>query len=48
MLGTLTALLVAAVVLIAVVLPAEYGVDPIRTGKLLGLTEMSESGEISA
>ena len=48
LIGTLVALVVAAILLVAVILPAEYGVDPLRTGKLLGLTEMSESGEISA
>jgi hypothetical protein len=48
LIGTLVAFVVAAIVLVAIVLPAEYGVDPIRTGKLLGLTEMSESGKISA
>src|SRR5215212_8537097 len=31
---------VAAVLLVTVVLPAEYGVDPTRVGRLLGLTEM--------
>lgn len=48
LIGTLVAFVVAAVVLVAIVLPAEYGVDPIRIGKLLGLTEMAESSEISA
>lgn len=31
---------IAAILLVAVVLPAEYGIDPLRTGRLLGLTEM--------
>lgn len=31
---------IAAVLLVTVVMPAEYGVDPIGTGQLLGLTEM--------
>lgn len=48
LLGTLVAVLVAALVLVVVILPAEFGIDPLRTGKLLGLTELSESGEISA
>jgi hypothetical protein len=30
----------AAVLLVTVVLPAEYGIDPTRVGSLLGLTEM--------
>lgn len=33
---------VALVLLVAVVLPAEYGVDPTRIGRVLGLTEMGE------
>ena len=38
--STLIALAVAAVLLVSVVLPAEYGVDPIGVGRVLGLTEM--------
>jgi len=34
------AVAVAAALLVTVVLPAEYGVDPTRVGSLLGLTEM--------
>ncbi|NQE61443.1 transmembrane anchor protein [Caulobacter sp. RHG1] len=34
------ALLVAAGLLVTVVLPAEYGVDPTRVGSVFGLTEM--------
>jgi hypothetical protein len=34
------AVAVAAALLVTVVLPAEYGVDPTRMGSLLGLTEM--------
>lgn len=33
---------VALVLLVTVVLPAEYGVDPTRIGRLLGLTQMGE------
>ncbi len=40
--STLIAAGVALVLLITVVLPAEYGVDPTRVGRLLGLTEMGE------
>lgn len=36
------ALGVAAVLLVTVVLPAEFGVDPTRIGRVLGLTEMGE------
>ena len=32
----------AVVLLLTVVLPAEYGVDPTGIGRLLGLTEMGE------
>lgn len=32
----------AAAILVTVVLPAEYGIDPTRIGGLLGLTEMGE------
>lgn len=34
------AVVVASALLVTVVLPAEYGVDPTRIGSLLGLTEM--------
>jgi len=40
------ALLVAVIVLIAAVLPAEYGIDPLGTGRALGLTALS--GTVSA
>jgi hypothetical protein len=49
LIGTLTALVVAGIVLVTVILPAEYGVDPIGAGRLLGLTDMAaESDEVSA
>ncbi|MGI9141310.1 MAG: transmembrane anchor protein [Gemmatimonadaceae bacterium] len=40
--STLIAAAVAAVLLVTVVLPAEYGVDPTGIGRALGLTEMGE------
>jgi len=40
--STVIAVVVAAVLLVAVVLPAEYGIDPLRIGRVLGLTEMGE------
>lgn len=40
--STLIAAGVAAVLLVTVVMPAEYGVDPTRVGRLLGLTQMGE------
>jgi len=43
--ATAVALLVAVVILFAAVLPAEYGIDPLRTGKLLGLTGISKAAE---
>ena len=42
--ATLIALLLAGIVLITVVLPAEYGIDPLGTGELLGLAGLSSSG----
>ncbi|MBV8733124.1 MAG: hypothetical protein JO336_25220 [Acidobacteriia bacterium] len=39
------ALLVAAVLLFTAILPAEYGFDPLKTGKLLGLTGIAQAGE---
>jgi len=39
-LGTIGALVVAAVVLVVAVLPAEYGIDPIGAGRMLGLDAM--------
>jgi hypothetical protein len=38
------ALLLAATLLLTLVLPAEYGWDPLGTGKALGLLEMSAAG----
>jgi hypothetical protein len=38
---TAIALAAATVILVAVVLPAEYGVDPLGTGRALGLTRMA-------
>lgn len=38
--STLVALGVAALILVAVILPAEYGVDPTGIGDVVGLTEM--------
>lgn len=35
------ALLVAGVILVTLVLPAEFGIDPIGTGRWLGLTEIA-------
>jgi len=43
--ATVAALIVAAIVLVVAILPAEYGIDPLGTGKALGLTELAEAGE---
>jgi len=43
--ATALALAVALLLLFAAVLPAEYGIDPLRTGKLLGLTGIAQAGE---
>ncbi|WP_027858678.1 hypothetical protein [Marinobacterium jannaschii] len=40
--STLLALITALVLLMTVVMPAEYGIDPSGVGRLLGLTEMGE------
>jgi hypothetical protein len=43
--ATAVAALVAAVSLVVAVLPAEYGIDPLGTGKALGLTELANASE---
>lgn len=40
--GTLAALVVAGVLLVTVVIPAEYGIDPLGTGEALGLVVLSD------
>jgi len=40
--STLTAAVVAAILLVVVVMPAEYGIDPTGIGRLLRLTGMGE------
>jgi hypothetical protein len=46
--ATVLALLTASVILLAFVLPAEYGIDPLRTGRALGLTELANATEPTA
>jgi hypothetical protein len=41
--ATLVALVVAGAILVAFVLPAEYGIDPLGTGRALGLTELANA-----
>ncbi len=40
--STLIALVAAVVILVTIVLPAEYAIDPTGIGRVLGLTEMGE------
>ena len=40
--STVIAIAAAGAILVAVVLPAEYGIDPTGAGKVLGLTEMGQ------
>jgi hypothetical protein len=42
-LATAGAILVAGVILMVAILPAEYGVDPLGTGNLLGLTSIAQA-----
>ena len=42
------ALAVALLLLFTTVLPAEYGVDPLKTGAALGLTGLAKSGDSNA
>ena len=46
--ATLIALLLAAVVLVTALLPAEYGIDPLRTGQALGLMDIYRSEQAAA
>jgi hypothetical protein len=43
--ATVIALSAAIVILLTAVLPAEYGIDPLKTGRLLGLTDLSKAAE---
>ncbi|MBW0149203.1 hypothetical protein [Marinobacter arenosus] len=43
--STIIAVIVALVLLVTVVMPAEYALDPTGAGRLLGLTEMGEIKE---
>jgi hypothetical protein len=41
--STVLALVVATVLLVTCILPAEYGVDPTGIGRMIGLTQMGET-----
>ncbi|MDT8427447.1 MAG: hypothetical protein RQ757_01630 [Pseudomonadales bacterium] len=43
--ATLVAVLISGFVLLAFILPAEFGTDPLGSGELLGLTALSRAGE---
>lgn len=43
--STIMAAIIAIVLLVTVVMPAEYGLDPTGAGRVLGLTEMGEIKE---
>jgi len=44
--ATAVALVVATALLFIAVLPAEYGIDPLGTGRMLGLTALAGVNEI--
>ncbi len=46
--ATVVALIVGGVILVTAVLPAEYGIDPLGTGKALGLTDLANATVKSA
>jgi hypothetical protein len=46
--ATAIALLVALAILFVAVLPAEFGIDPLKTGKLLHLTDLAKASETKA
>jgi hypothetical protein len=46
--STVLAMSAALLILFAIVLPAEYGLDPLRSGRLLGLTPLGEAKRVAA
>jgi hypothetical protein len=46
--ATLIAVALALLILFTAVLPAEYGIDPLKTGKALGLTGLSKAADTTA
>src|SRR5580698_5854098 len=46
--ATAIALAVALVILFVAILPAEYGIDPLKTGKALHLTDLAKATELKA
>jgi hypothetical protein len=45
--ATIITMFAAGVILMVAVLPAEYGIDPLGTGRLLGLTDLAKASEKS-
>lgn len=43
--ASIAAIIIAAIVLVLVILPAEYNIDPTGIGKALGLTSLAEAAE---
>ena len=43
--ASVSAVIIAAIVLVTVILPAEYNIDPTGVGKKLGLTVLATAGE---
>jgi len=48
MVATAIMMIVAAVILVVAILPAEYGIDPVGTGKALGLTDLAKASAKTA
>jgi len=46
--ATVLAAVAASVILVTVVLPAEYGLDPLGTGRMLGLTRLADPAVASS
>jgi len=46
--ATLIALAAALIILFTAVLPAEYGIDPLKTGRVLGLLGLSKTADTTA
>jgi len=46
--ATIVTMSIAGLILITTVLPAEYNIDPLKTGKLLGIAGMSEQQLVGA
>ena len=45
--GSIAAVVVAILLLVTIVLPAQYGIDPTGAGRVMGLTALSSSGTVA-